>query len=533
MLILGLLGLAGPASAGGGLPCESGRFPVEGALLPGVPALGDAVELADGQVAIDGGCGAAAAKLRVTSRGTKLKAKWKGCAGQPGKVKLSGLLDPSCQTLTGTVRASKVKPRWKRDFAATLETGVRTCAFDPAAAPPPPPGPLAEPLTARRRPPIRPDRPEFQEAFFRALWGVVRDEYVDPLYNGVDWDAIQGEYLARIQAGLTADEFYAAMAELIEELGDDHSYFVDPVAAAVQAAELEGGSGFVGMGIFVRPLEGTGTGVVLGVYPNSPAAEAGLLSHDVLLEVDGLPYLDENDEDRVPDTTTPFELTFQHPGGAPQTVTLARRGIGGFTPFEHCAVPGAGIGYLEIPTFFDRTIPARVRRALDGLAAAGALDGLVLDVRNNGGGSSSVLLPVLDLFTDGVQGYFVASEGSTPLEAIATDLAGSQSVPLAILADEDTVSFGEVFTGVLQVSGRAEVVGEPTRGNVEVLYGYGFIDDSELWLAHATFEPIGLPAGAWEGVGVQPDVLVPMSWELFGEADDPGLAAAVGVLQGP
>jgi len=32
---------------------------------------------------------------------------------------------------------------------------------------------------------------------------------------------------------------------------------------------------------------------------------------------------------------------------------------------------------------------------------------------------------------------------------------------------------------------------------------------------------------------VQPDVLVPMSWELFGEADDPGLAAAVGELQGP
>ena len=212
---------------------------------------------------------------------------------------------------------------------------------------------------------------------------------------------------------------------------------------------------------------------------------------------------------------------------------LVMLGIGGFTPFEHCAVPGTGIGYLEIPTFFDRTIPARVRRALGGLAAAGALDGLVLDVRNNGGGSTSVLLPVLDLFTDGVQGYFVASEGSTPLEAIATDLSGSQSVPLAILADEDTVSFGEVFTGVLQNSGRASFVGEPTRGNVEVLYGYAFIDGSELWLAHATFEPLGLPAGVWEGVGVQPDVTVPMTWELFGEADDPGLAAAVGALLGP
>ncbi len=95
------------------------------------------------------------------------------------------------------------------------------------------------------------------------------------------------------------------------------------------------------------------------------------------------------------------------------------------------------------------------------------------------------------------------------------------------------VYFGEVFAGVLQNSGRASFVGEPTRGNVEVLYGYAFIDGSELWLAHATFEPLGLPAGVWEGVGVQPDVMVPMTWELFSEADDPGLATAVGVLQGP
>jgi carboxyl-terminal processing protease len=167
------------------------------------------------------------------------------------------------------------------------------------------------------------------------------------------------------------------------------------------------------------------------------------------------------------------------------------------------------------------------------MTADGSLYGLVLDVRKNPGGSTVGALPVLGLFTGGSQGAFVSAEGSEPLVATPEEVGGSQWVPLAVLADEDTVSFGELFAGVLQRSGRASVVGAPTPGNVEVLYGYGFIDGSVAWLAHAQFEPVGLEPGAWEGVGIQPDVPAPGSWELFGEADDPALAAAVELLQTP
>jgi C-terminal processing protease CtpA/Prc len=102
---------------------------------------------------------------------------------------------------------------------------------------------------------------------------------------------------------------------------------------------------------------------------------------------------------------------------------------------------------------------------------------------------------------------------------------------LVVLAGPETVSFGEVFTGVLQDSGRAKVVGGTTAGNLETLDGTKFDDGSRLWLVSEAFAPVGLEPGAWEGKGVVPDVSVPTRWDLFTEANDPALARAIALLQ--
>jgi len=81
-----------------------------------------------------------------------------------------------------------------------------------------------------------------------------------------------------------------------------------------------------------------------------------------------------------------------------------------------------------------------------------------------------------------------------------------------------------------RVAGRATVVGQATLGNVEQLKRYDLEDGSRAWIASATFEPIGLPAGIWEDTGIIPEVLVSGRWEEFREANDPGLAAAVEIL---
>ena len=388
----------------------------------------------------------------------------------------------------------------------------------------------------RRRPPIRPDDPRYQEGFLRALWGLVQDVYVHTDLNGVDWNAVLDEYLAKIDAGLTAEAFYDAMSDLVEELGDDHSHFLDPAEARADAEDLEGGASFIGMGVTLDDLPEAREAVVLTVFANSPASEAGLRPHDVFVAIDGVPYVDEEGEPiESPPAGTPFELTWRRPGGAAQTSTIVRRGIGGFEPLDHCVVPGTRVLYLHLSSFYDVTFPPRVRRILEKVAADGAIDGVLLDTRKNPGGSSLVALPLAGLFTDSPLGAFVERGGfeEPVLPGPVVDAAGSQNVPLAIAIGPDTVSFGEVFSGSLQNLGRATIVGEPSAGNVEALSGYEFIDDSIVWIATAEFAPVGLELGVWEGVGIQPDVPAPALWQEITEADDPAIAAAVELFSAP
>jgi carboxyl-terminal processing protease len=183
-----------------------------------------------------------------------------------------------------------------------------------------------------------------------------------------------------------------------------------------------------------------------------------------------------------------------------------------------------------LPTFEDETIDDSLREALTALTADGPLDGLILDNRMNGGGLGSVAQQTLGMFLGGPQGAFVTRTGREELVVEPEDLGGSQSVPLVVLVGPDTVSYGEVVSGVLQLAGRATIVGQPTLGNVEQLRRYDFEDGSRAWIASATFEPLGLPAGIWEETGIVPDVSAGGAWDEFSEANDPALAAAVEIL---
>ena len=109
-----------------------------------------------------------------------------------------------------------------------------------------------------------------------------------------------------------------------------------------------------------------------------------------------------------------------------------------------------------------------------------------------------------------------------------TDVGGSQHVPLVVLVGTETASFAEIFSGVLQEAGRAQIVGRPTFGNIEVTYGYDFEDGSRAWIAQETFHP---PSGDnWEKTGIVPDVKIPLDWDEFTTDDDPQLDAALELL---
>lgn len=78
--------------------------------------------------------------------------------------------------------------------------------------------------------------------------------------------------------------------------------------------------------------------------------------------------------------------------------------------------------------------------------------------------------PILGFFTSGNLGQFVSRKDSRPLQISANPIQNSQDVPLIVLVSKETVSFGEVFAGVLRDSGRAKIVGQTSLGNVEILH---------------------------------------------------------------
>jgi carboxyl-terminal processing protease len=334
-----------------------------------------------------------------------------------------------------------------------------------------------------------------------------------------------------VEHGLSAQDFADAMRALVGELGDDHSYAQDPRQVQEEKRAIASQYDFVGIGALFTPLGNTGHAAVMSVFDASPAAAAGLQPHDVLLAVDGGPVRDSAGKSRTLGVEgTKVWLQIRRPEQAEHELTLTRRRVSGRLPIEYCLLAEARIGYMFLPTLLDRTMADQVREALRDMTAGGPMNGLVLDNRMNGGGLGSVTQAILGLFVDGSWGEFVTRSSREPLRLEPEDIGGSQRVPLVVLVDHDTVSYGEIMSGVLRVSGRATIVGGHTAGNVEQLRAYDLPENWRVWLASATFQPRGMTNGVWERVGIVPDISLPTRWDLFTERDDPALAKAVEVL---
>ncbi len=370
---------------------------------------------------------------------------------------------------------------------------------------------------------------EQQSRILRRIGEIVREAYVYPDFNSRDWNEIEARYRTKIESGLDTDSFYREMQAMINELGDEHSAFASPVEVEQAEAELRGEIRFVGVGIYGLPDYERGRMLVISTFPGSPAEYAGIQPHDSILLVDSLPIEEiSGNRMRGPECSAVI-LTVQSPGEAPRDAMLVRTPIDGNVPIDARLVPttnGSKIGYLFIPSFFDETLPGQIEDALN---AFGQLDGLILDVRLNGGGSTTVAYPILELFADGRLGQFVSRKSSRPMEIRANPIQNSQTVPLVILVGEDTVSFGEIFAGVLRDAGRARIVGETTLGNVEVLHGYDLEDGSVLWIASETFVS-AFSNVDWEETGIVPDLFAFAEWDTFTFETDPSIAAALGLL---
>jgi carboxyl-terminal processing protease len=371
-----------------------------------------------------------------------------------------------------------------------------------------------------------------QLKLFNALARIIDDVYVYPDYDGLNWPNIVSEFRRKVDGGLDTEAFYTEMENFVKRLGDQHSYFESPVNAAANKTALAGGENYVGIGALLKGVLEKKLVTILAVMADSPAEHGGLTQHDSLFAVDGVPMVENGkvyqQRTRGPECSAAV-LTVQSPGQTPRELMLVRHQVAGATPIYARLVrtrDRSRIGYIFLPSFFDTTLPGQIKKAL---LDFGSVDGLIIDNRMNTGGSGSVLLPILSYFASGALGHFVSRTATRPLEITANPIGNSQTVPLVILVSKDTVSFGEIFSGVLQDTGRARIVGQATAGRVETLHGFTFADGSRAWIAQERFDPTNSHAD-WRRRGVKPDVEVYADWETFTFDNDQAVAAAVKLL---
>jgi carboxyl-terminal processing protease len=205
---------------------------------------------------------------------------------------------------------------------------------------------------------------------------------------------------------------------------------------------------------------------VATVYKHTPAREAGIQPGEVITAVNGDPIAGE-DADAVTSRIrgpagTRVTLTIESRDGKNRDVTLTRREVNIPQVVGHIAtVNGVKLGYVRLAGFFPGA-HGELRKEVENLYSQGA-QGLVLDLRGNGGGLLTEAVLVSSIFVP--NGEIVSTHGRT--QSTKTFEASGNALPrhpMVVLINGDTASASEIVTAALEQSGLAKVVGTTSFG---------------------------------------------------------------------
>ncbi len=225
---------------------------------------------------------------------------------------------------------------------------------------------------------------------------------------------------------------------------------------------------YAGIGALISYSFTRKNAVINEPYGGLPAAEAGLKKGDVILSIDGEPMEGKTtayvSEHLRGDAGTTMVLKVLRPStGKRMTFKIERKAIQ--LPYlPYYGMPADSIGYINLNQFVEGSAKD-VRRAFIDLKKQGAR-GLVLDLRNNGGGSVQEAVSILNMFLPkgvtllNMKGKIEGANNTyrTTIEPIDTIM------PIVVLVNEGTASASEITSGALQDLDRGVVMGTRTYG---------------------------------------------------------------------
>lgn len=292
---------------------------------------------------------------------------------------------------------------------------------------------------------------------------------------------------------------------LKKDTDDPYALFYTPQAYR-SFQELTTGR-FSGIGVWLKPVKGNLK--IVSVLPSSPALEAGLEPEDVIQTIDGRAVGQMTSDEAIARIKgkegTDVRLVIER-GNDDLTFTITRMEID--LPSVRASLEDDDVGYVQLITFANGAA-ADVRDQVERLSEQGA-EGIILDMRDNGGGLFDEAIDVASVFIE--EGEVVSYESrSEPDVTYEAEGDAFEDIPLVVLVNGGTASASEIVTGALQHRGRAIVVGTTTYGKGSVQRLIPLLDGSAVKLTTAAYLT---PQGSIDGTGIKPDVKVDAGAEV-------------------
>jgi carboxyl-terminal processing protease len=313
-------------------------------------------------------------------------------------------------------------------------------------------------------------------------------------------ELIEKEYVDNVESKELIEKAIQGMLHSL----DPHSTLMPP--EAFEDLQIDTKGKFTGIGIHITMRDGFVT--VISPIEDTPADKAGIIAQDRIVKVDGK---------QVKDLREAVNM-MRGPKGTKVQVTIVRQGEKEPLNFEliRDVIPivsvkaielKPGYGYIRLSQFSGSTTK-ELEEALTEMESADVpVKGLVLDLRNNGGGLLNQAIQVTDLFLD--EGKILSIKGRNKKNTkvyMATPDADPRSYPLVVLINGGSASASEIVAGALQDQKRALILGTTSFGKGSVQTVETLRDGSGVKLTIARyFTPNGRSIQA---KGIDPDIVL-------------------------
>jgi carboxyl-terminal processing protease len=342
------------------------------------------------------------------------------------------------------------------------------------------------------------------------VWRMLQNNYIDPQRLLVD--AMR----------------YGAVKGAVNAIEDPYTVFMTPEESQEFTQSLKGQLQGIGAELQFKD----GAVVVVSPLKGSPAKEAGLLPKDVIVKVDSQDVLGKSleavvDMIRGPKGTEVTLTVFRASREKQFTFTIVREDIR--VPSVETAWYETSEGNVALVSVnqFGEGIIAEVSEALSDIDA-GSVEGVILDLRFNGGGFLDGAVGLTSLFLRDGKVVTVERKGEQPKAHYALGRPLVPEEPLVILINEGSASASEIVAGALQDAQRAVVMGAPSFGKGSVQEVIDIPGGSTLRVTVARWlTPSGRNIAK---DGIEPNIAISMTAEDYEAGRDPQLEAAVRFL---